>query len=178
MKKIARDHLHNMDDRFAGCKGDSHDFPKLRPNKKWPKGVSAVKQVDGTTQLIYVCPDCGTVRRRDTLRNGLIVTGPEHRYDYKHPKGYLAPKGAGLTKADYARELANRLAPMVKEATRAGGQPPVPQPKRQAKPRGNSHATNPRAKSHIRQSETKLQHEWEQSHGKDIPQTRFSGSAS
>lgn len=177
MKKAARDHLASLDDGAAGCKGDVHDFPKLRPGKKWPKGVTVVKQVDGSSQLVYTCPDCGTVRRRDTTRQGVIITGPRHRYSYWHPKGYLAPKGAGLTRADYARELGQRLAPMVREAVKNGGRPGQAKSPKQAKPRGNTHATNPRARSQIRQGEQKMVSERENRHGQ-VPPASFSGEAS
>jgi len=108
------DHLATLDDDWISCKGDRHDFPKLRVGPL-PTGVTARPVRSGVYQLTYTCPDCGTIRRKTTQRGG-IVGGA--KYSYKHPPGYLAPKGAGLTKSDYTAELARRAAPYIREAGR------------------------------------------------------------
>lgn len=107
------DHLNALSDDWLSCKGDRHDFPKLRVGPL-PPGVTATPQREGVYQLVYTCPDCGTVRTRTTLKGGIIDTGIQ--YAYKHPHGYLAPAGAGLTKADYAMALGERQAPYVRAA--------------------------------------------------------------
>jgi len=111
------DHLHSLSDEFASCKGDRHDFPKLRPGPL-PKGVKAAHVRMGVYQLTYTCPDCGTERTKTTLKGGILDSSAV--YSYKHPKGYLAPPGSGLTKADYSRELGKRLAPYVKADAHGG----------------------------------------------------------
>lgn len=154
-------HLRGLDDDWLTCKGDRHDFPKLRLKPgPLPDGVTARKERGGVYQLIYTCPDCGTRRVRDTLKGGIIDTSV--RYGYKHPKGYLAPKGAGLTKSDYAAELAARAAPYVREAAEAQARVEAARRAAQARktPRpSNQHATTPRARKHIRDSERKMHQE-------------------
>lgn len=112
---IGQEHLDTLDDEWVSCKGDRHDFPKLRVGPL-PKGVTSRPVKNGVSQLTYVCPDCGTVRTRTTLRGGIIDRSV--KYSYQHPEGYLAPKGAGLTKADYANELGRRVAPYIRAAAK------------------------------------------------------------
>ena len=112
---IGQEHLDTLDDEWMSCKGDRHDFPKLRVGPL-PPGVTSRPVKNGVSQLTYICPDCGTVRTRTTLRGGIIDRSV--KYSYKHPEGYLAPKGAGLTKADYANELGRRVAPYVRAAAK------------------------------------------------------------
>lgn len=114
------DHLHNLSDEFLSCKGDRHDFPKLRVGPL-ADGVTAKHIKNGVYQLIYTCPDCGTKRTKTTLRGGVLDPGATYAYD--HPKGYLAPKGAGLTRGDYTAELGRREAPYVRTA--GSGQAPA-----------------------------------------------------
>jgi hypothetical protein len=111
------DHLNALSDEFVSCKGDRHDFPKLRVGPL-PKGVAATPIRQGQYQLTYTCPDCGTERTKTTLKGGILNSSAV--YSYKHPVGYLAPKGAGLVKADYARELGRRVAPHVKAQAHGG----------------------------------------------------------
>lgn len=113
--RSGQDHLDTMDDGVASCKGDRHDFPKLRVGPL-PQGVDAKPLRKGVYQLTYTCPDCGTVRTKTTLRGGIVT---QAKYEYKHPPGYLAPKGAGLTKADYINELGRRVAPYVRGGARS-----------------------------------------------------------
>lgn len=110
------DHLNVLDDNMLSCKGDRHDFPKLRVGPL-NRNIKAKHVKNGVYQLTYVCPDCGTRRTKTTLKGGIVVTA---KYDYDHPPGYLAPPGAGLTKADYARELGTREAPHVRAAGHGG----------------------------------------------------------
>lgn len=106
-------HLDDMDDAVASCKGDRHDFPKLRVGPL-PRGVTASpSKRQGVYQLTFRCPDCGTKRTKTTRRGGIVQTA---KYEYDYPDGYLAPKGSGLTKADYAANLGKRIAPYVREA--------------------------------------------------------------
>ncbi len=113
-----QEHLGALDDDWVSCKGDRHDFPKLRVGPL-PKGVTASSSTrTGVYQLTYVCPDCGTVRTKTTQRGGIVV---QAKYDYKHPQGYLAPKGAGLSKADYTNELGRRAAPHIRAAAKRNG---------------------------------------------------------
>lgn len=111
------DHLEALSDDAISCKGDRHDFPKLKVGPL-PKNVRASHVRQGVYQLTYTCPDCGTVRTRTTQKGGIVDSSI--KYDYKHPKGYLAPKGAGLTRADYVEELGRRAAPFVKASAQAG----------------------------------------------------------
>lgn len=110
-----QDHLSALDDDWVSCKGDRHDFPKLRVGPL-PPGVTARPVRSGIYQMTYTCPDCGTIRTKTTSRGGIISTA---KYTYHYPAGYLAPKGAGLTKRDYAFELARRAAPYVRTAAKA-----------------------------------------------------------
>jgi len=112
---LGQEHLTSLDDDWVSCKGDRHDFPKLRVGPL-PPGVTSRPVKSGVYQLTYVCPDCGTVRTRTTLRGGILDRTV--KYGYKHPHGYLAPKGAKLTKADYANELSRRAAPHIRAAAK------------------------------------------------------------
>lgn len=108
-------HLDTIDDAVASCKGDRHDFPKLRVGPL-PRGITAAPSSrQGVYQITFTCPDCGTKRTKTTRRGGIIATA---KYDYAYPDGYLAPPGAGLTKSDYTAELGRRVAPHVREAVR------------------------------------------------------------
>lgn len=110
-------HLSTLDDDWVSCKGDRHDFPKLRVGPL-PKGVTASPvSRSGVYQLTYTCPDCGTVRTKTTQRGGIVAGA---KYSYRHPTGYLAPPGAGLSKADYANELGRRAAPFIRSAAKSG----------------------------------------------------------
>ena len=111
-----QEHLDTLDDNKLSCKGDRHDFPKLRVGPL-PHGVDAKPiRRTGVYQITYTCPDCGTTRTKTTLRGGIVATA---KYEYKHPPGYLAPKGAGLSKSDYATELGRRAAPYVRGSARS-----------------------------------------------------------
>lgn len=110
-----QDHLDGLDDEWLSCKGDRHDFPKLRVGPL-PPGVDAQPLRKGVYQLTYTCPDCGTQRTKTTLRGGIVA---QANYKYYHPTGYLAPPGAGLTKSDYVNELGRRVAPYVRGGARS-----------------------------------------------------------
>ena len=130
------DHLHGLSDEFLSCKGDRHAFPKLKVGPL-PKGVQAKHVKNGVYQLTYTCPDCGTERTKTTRRGGILDSAAI--YAYKHPRGYLAPKDAGLTRADYVHELGEREAPYVKAAAH-GGEVIEDKKPRSAKPRGRGQA--------------------------------------
>lgn len=108
-------HLDTMDDGVASCKGDRHDFPKLRVGPL-PAGVTArPASRQGVYQMTFICPDCGTKRTKTTRRGGIVETA---KYDYDYPPGYLAPPGAGLSKSDYTANLGKRVAPHIREAAK------------------------------------------------------------
>jgi hypothetical protein len=122
------DHLNNADDEVIFCKGERHTFEKLRSGPL-PKSVKAIPQHDGSFQLEATCTDCGTVRIRTTLPGGYLDRSVH--YSYRHPEGYLAPKGAGLSKADYADEAWRRgagaqLAKLAKAAERKASRSKTP----------------------------------------------------
>jgi hypothetical protein len=108
-------HLDIMDDGVASCKGDRHDFPKLRVGPLPPGVTARPASRQGVYQLTFTCPDCGTRRTKTTRRGGIVQSA---KYDYEYPPGYLAPPGAGLRKADYAANLGKRVAPHIREAAR------------------------------------------------------------
>jgi hypothetical protein len=114
-----QEHLDAMDDNVASCKGDRHDFPKLRVGPLPPGVTARPTSRQGVSQLTFTCPDCGTKRTKTTRRGGIVETA---KYDYDYPPGYLAPRGSGLTKADYAANLGKRVAPFIREAA---SRPPV-----------------------------------------------------
>jgi hypothetical protein len=106
-------HLDTMDDNVASCKGDRHDFPKLRVGPLPPGVTARPTSRQGVYQITFTCPDCGTSRTKTTRRGGIVQTA---KYDYDYPDGYLAPRGAGLTKADYTANLGKRVAPHIRAA--------------------------------------------------------------
>jgi len=110
-EKAGLQHLYDLDDGAISCKGDKHDFPKLRPGR-WAKNLSARPRVDGGYELVFRCPDCGTKRTRVTRPGGVYDTSIKLEYDY--PKGYRAPRGVGLRKTDYTGELLRRTIEDIK----------------------------------------------------------------
>jgi hypothetical protein len=100
------DWLHHLPDKFIGCRGDHHDWPVIKPGKL-PKGVKPVPLHDGSYQMEVSCRNCGRVRIKTTLPGGFYDRSAN--YIYRDPEGYAAPKGLGLSKADYTDELYNRV---------------------------------------------------------------------
>jgi hypothetical protein len=109
-QRSPEDFVNSLDDDFLSCRGDRHSFPKLRPGPM-PRGVNAVRQFDGSFQLTFTCPDCGTERTRTTLSGGGIERPV--RYTYRYPQGYQSPKGSGLRKTDFSDELDRRVTPWI-----------------------------------------------------------------
>lgn len=98
----------SMDDDFLSCRGDRHNFPKFRAtrNGKLPRGIKVTRQRDGCFQITSTCPDCGTERWRVTLPGGRYDASAAYRY--RHPKGYLSPRDAGLARSDFTAEILRR----------------------------------------------------------------------
>jgi len=90
--------LHKTDDKILACRGQGHNWPKLRPNKGRPiKGIRhrGITESQGQVEIIMTCRDCGTDRRVVTAPGGLIDLPA--KYTYTHPDGYRAPKGVKIT---------------------------------------------------------------------------------
>lgn len=105
----AQNFLLHLDDKFLACHGQGHNFPRIKRTRsgKQPRGIRAIRQHDGSYQLVFICPECGTERELVTLPGGQIDLPA--RYRYKYPDGYRAPKGAKLTRRDYFAESWRRL---------------------------------------------------------------------
>lgn len=101
------DWLHNLPNKFIPCRGDRHDFPVLKPGPL-PRGIRAIPQHDGSFQMVSICRNCGRERTKTTLPAGVYDFSA--KYTYKDPAGYKAPRGLGLTRADYIAELYRRVA--------------------------------------------------------------------
>lgn len=170
-------HLSDIDDEFLACKASRrHNMPKLLPGKL-PSGVTVSTVRRGVFQLHGTCRDCGLPGTLTTGRGGTIGTG--WVYDYTALKGsskfngYLAPKGAGLTQADYREEYSRR----VIETVRAAAAPKAPATAPRTRKPSNAHGTSPRARRHARDGERKMRNERQNRTGQ-VPPTRFSGGAS
>lgn len=104
----AAHYLHDTDDNILECRGQGHDFPKIRRRSgNVPKGISVRPQADGCYQVTFTCPHCKTVRTLTTLPGGQFDYPA--KYAYKHPPGYKAPKGSGLTRRDCFMETWRRV---------------------------------------------------------------------
>lgn len=169
-------YLDNLDDDLLACKAGVHSIPKIKPGDL-PKGTQVRRARGGVFQVTLRCRDCDLPVTATTEKGGVLGSSIKWEYDYKELPGYLAPKGTGRgRKPEYKDELGRRVAPTIRQAgaatasaeaaakrtaaaARAATKP------RTAKPRGNAHATNPRARSHTRQGEAAMHHEWEQRGG-------------
>lgn len=175
-------HLTAIDDEYLACKASRrHNMPKLLPGKL-PSDITVTTVRRGIFQIHGTCRDCGLPGTLTTGKGGVIGTG--WVYDYAALKGsgkyngYLAPKGAGLTVADYREEYSRRVIETVKAAA-TPKQPATTTPRtrtpRKAHSRVLQHGSNPRAQAHARQAGNKF----EQTEGRNrAPQARFSGGAS
>jgi hypothetical protein len=106
--------LLHLPDKFIPCRGDHHDWPILKPGKL-PRGVRAEPTVDGCYQMIITCRSCGRERMKTTLRGGVYDRSAV--YTYRDPDGYAAPRGLGLSRADYTAELYRRMAEDLQRET-------------------------------------------------------------
>lgn len=104
-EQAGRDFVRSLDDEFLYCRYN-HDFPKVRRPGKVPKGIRITPAPGGCFQETQVCPDCGTERTKTTLPGGW--RDPDAHWSYRHPGGYAAPAGSGLTSADYEAEKNRR----------------------------------------------------------------------
>lgn len=100
-------YLHDLDDNIVVCKGQRHDFAKIRPGKL-PRGLEAVPQKDGCYQIRQRCRNgCGVVRTMTTLPGGVFDMDVQYRYEYENP-AFHAPRDTGLTARDYMAEAVRR----------------------------------------------------------------------
>lgn len=102
--------LHAYSDDFLACRGDHHVWPQIKPSKKARaiRGMRAYAQTDGTYLLEQDCLSCGRVRWRITGQGGYYSN--DNGWHYRQPKGYSAPRGSKLTRADFTAELYRRFA--------------------------------------------------------------------
>lgn len=104
---MAQDYLHNADDKILGCRGQGHNWPKLRPTQVMPRGLRVEGPYhDGVMELVFTCRDCGMVRRLLTAPHGVLDLPAQ--YSYKQPEGYKAPKGSGVTRRQCLEETWRR----------------------------------------------------------------------
>lgn len=114
LEQEAEEWLHNTDARYLACIAFGHAFPKIKPQgkgrgKKGIKGLTLRRFRDGSRELEFLCPDCGTTRTIVT-EPGAAIRFPQHRYIYDRPPGYSRPKGTYelLPKHVVADECARR----------------------------------------------------------------------
>jgi hypothetical protein len=105
-EETPEDWLYNTSDIILACRGQGHAWPKLRAGRL-PKGVNAIRQIDGSWEIVSICRDCGMERRLVTLPTGDIDYPA--RYTYKSPKGYKTPKGSEITRRDCLSEGWRRM---------------------------------------------------------------------
>jgi len=113
-----RDYLNNLSPRARACKAiRRHPFPVIVPGEPIPAGV-IVRAVSGGIDVIYICPNCGRTKTEETGPRGVIGMG-EGKPKYSGGEGgketYLAPKGLGLTAADYRQHYASSIAAMIRK---------------------------------------------------------------
>lgn len=95
-----------LDDATLECRAQQHSWPLLKPGRN-VKGIAVRAVVEGCYQVEFTCRNCGTVRVKTTLPRG--EWDPAATYSYKHPAGYLAPKGVTVTRAEAMGELWRRM---------------------------------------------------------------------
>jgi hypothetical protein len=118
----AQEFLHHASDEVVACRGQRHSWPILKPGAI-PKGIKADPAPGGCFQLTFTCSVCTTTRTLTTLPKG--VYDKSAQYVYKHPQGYKAPKGSGLTPRDFFGEALRRSLEDLLVQTR-----PVERPRR------------------------------------------------
>ena len=125
--EAARQWLAYVDDEILGCRGQSHNWPKLRPGKP-RRGVRIVgPYVDGVMEIVQTCADCGKTRRLITAPHGVLDLPA--RWGYKDPRTrpghepFAAPKGSGITRRQCLEETWRR----AREDLLAHATPPADQ---------------------------------------------------
>lgn len=186
-EQVFTDYLNALDDDIVACKGFGHNLPKLKPGKL-PPGTDVRRRRGGVYEITVSCPDCGLPATMTTGKGGVLDPDERWDFDYKSKPGYLAPKGTGRVgrRARYRAENGERVAPDIREAAAATASRDAAakrteaarraaQTPRQAKRRGNAHATNPRARRTMRDGERLMHVE----RASEVPPVRFrNGSAS
>ena len=93
-EKLAQEWIQNADDKILACRGEGHNVPKLRSNRRGvqplPKGVAAIPAHDGSFKLRFTCRDCGAELHYLTLPGGQMdLDAPAMRtWDYSNVPGY------------------------------------------------------------------------------------------
>jgi hypothetical protein len=124
MAKLTADqqaYLKNLSPRAKACKGRrNHPFPILIPGEPVPPGV-IVKAVSGGIDVTYICPNCDRRKTEAAGPRGILGVG-DIKPGYSGGEGgkeeYLAPKGLGLTAADYRESYYRDLAATIRKAAR------------------------------------------------------------
>jgi len=96
--RAEQQYLASMDDEQAICMGQGHSWPKIRPNKPFPKGIETVRQHNGQYQVRETCPVCKTVRIWTTLPGGAFSYDIQYRYE--HPERWVVRHGEDVTRRD------------------------------------------------------------------------------
>jgi hypothetical protein len=98
--------LHAADDDVLGCRGQGHNFPKIKRTRTGKiKGIDVVPQDrQGVSRIFATCPDCGTIRIEDTQPDGLLPSPHRYHYIYPYygpgdPRNYRPPKGTKVKRS-------------------------------------------------------------------------------
>jgi hypothetical protein len=109
--------VHKIDDSIVGCRAWGHDWPKLRPGKRIPRGYRPALQTDGTVLVTEVCGQCGKERYSYTLRGG-VFDRAAHRV-YVDPKNWVViPADERVTPRDFQAEAYRRMHEEIMAAAR------------------------------------------------------------
>lgn len=123
----ADEYLARMDNAFAECRGQHHDWPILKIGRKPPRNWRGVRQADGCFRITETCKNCGMERTTTTLPGGL--TDENARYAYSRPDNWVViPRDADVSKKDIRAELHRRCAPEILAAAPAEGMEPPAEP--------------------------------------------------
>jgi hypothetical protein len=89
--------VHHAKDEVLACRGQGHNWPKLKPNKGRPiKGIRHRIVEQGQVEITMTCKDgCGKERRVITPPSGLIDLPA--KYHYNNPDDYSPPRGTKVT---------------------------------------------------------------------------------
>jgi hypothetical protein len=123
LRKAQKDRLDGLDPRILACRGDRHDWaPMVIKGGLLPKGVSAIRQRDGSYELRQECrTGCGRYRRKRTLPGGRVPYGTPWGYA-GGIEGFSEKPGMQMTRTDYKEALEDRIT----SAIRARGDAPAP----------------------------------------------------
>jgi hypothetical protein len=105
--RTASEWVHDADDDVLSCRGQQHNFPKIRKGRA-RKGIRVIPlpEVPGVFQVEFTCQDCGTKRTIETQPGGVIAMPSRYRYVY--PPGYKGPKGVRIGKREAFAETMRR----------------------------------------------------------------------